>query len=187
LYSAGVATLIRIPYIQVLAITDDFLFATVDVAIWSAVEPGVGIIAAAALALRPLFKKFYGLSINGANRAHYPFAGRKGELSDDTEKLSGDSGNFKGFDDDAVEVGRNGSTSVAQGSLIDSKLSRGPSLLSKLSRTSTASANNEEKSAGWQVQVERTVEVSSHNRQESRGSVATVGSKHMEAWSDEKM
>ncbi|KAG0651037.1 hypothetical protein D0Z07_2499 [Hyphodiscus hymeniophilus] len=59
---AGVATMIRIPYIKVLALTDDFLFATTDVAIWSTVEPGLGIVAAGAVTLRPLFRTFYALS-----------------------------------------------------------------------------------------------------------------------------
>ncbi len=54
--------MIRIPYIKVLALTDDFLFATTDVAIWSTVEPGLGIVAAGAITLRPLFRNFYALS-----------------------------------------------------------------------------------------------------------------------------
>ncbi|PVH88485.1 hypothetical protein DL98DRAFT_362526, partial [Cadophora sp. DSE1049] len=56
---AGVATMIRVPYIKVLALTDDFLFATTDVAIWSTVEPGLGLCAAGGATLRPLFRKFY--------------------------------------------------------------------------------------------------------------------------------
>ncbi|KAH6709527.1 hypothetical protein BKA61DRAFT_614489 [Leptodontidium sp. MPI-SDFR-AT-0119] len=59
---AGVATMIRVPYIKVLALTDDFLFATTDVAIWSTVEPGLGLCAAGGATLRPLFRKFYNLS-----------------------------------------------------------------------------------------------------------------------------
>ncbi|RDW64003.1 hypothetical protein BP5796_10505 [Coleophoma crateriformis] len=58
---AGVAALIRIPYIRVLSISDDFLFKTLDVAIWSTIEAGLGIIAFAATALRPLFRTFYAL------------------------------------------------------------------------------------------------------------------------------
>lgn len=42
--------------------TGDFLFATTDVAIWSTVEPGVGIVAAAIACLRPLFRDFFGRS-----------------------------------------------------------------------------------------------------------------------------
>ncbi|KAK0118900.1 hypothetical protein ONS96_011977 [Cadophora gregata f. sp. sojae] len=59
---AGVATMIRVPYIKVLALTEDFLFATTDVAIWSTVEPGLGLCAAGGATLRPLFRKFYNLS-----------------------------------------------------------------------------------------------------------------------------
>lgn len=35
---AGIAAMIRIPYIKILALTDDFLYATTDVAIWSTIE-----------------------------------------------------------------------------------------------------------------------------------------------------
>ncbi|RDW77251.1 hypothetical protein BP6252_05304 [Coleophoma cylindrospora] len=58
---AGVATLIRIPYIRVLSINDDFLYKTSDVAIWSTIEAGLCIVAFAATALRPLFRTFYAL------------------------------------------------------------------------------------------------------------------------------
>lgn len=51
------ATIIRIPYIKQLA-QDDFLYSTTDVAIWSTVEPGIGITAAAMATLRPLFRTF---------------------------------------------------------------------------------------------------------------------------------
>jgi hypothetical protein len=54
--------MIRVPYIKVLALTDDFLFATTDVAIWSTIEPGLGIVAAAGATLRPLFRTFYSLT-----------------------------------------------------------------------------------------------------------------------------
>ncbi|KAE9374487.1 hypothetical protein N431DRAFT_372091 [Stipitochalara longipes BDJ] len=51
------ATVVRIPYIKQLA-QDDFLYSTTDVAIWSTVEPGIGITAAALATLRPLFRTF---------------------------------------------------------------------------------------------------------------------------------
>ncbi|QDS67814.1 hypothetical protein FKW77_007132 [Venturia effusa] len=50
----SIATLIRMPFIASLAHTDDFLYTTVDIAIWSIVEPGVGIAAACAATFRPL-------------------------------------------------------------------------------------------------------------------------------------
>lgn len=46
----------RIPFVKRLAITPDFLFETVDVAIWSVMEPSLGIIAGCVATLRPLFK-----------------------------------------------------------------------------------------------------------------------------------
>lgn len=68
--SAGVATIIRIPYVRFLSITDDFLFATTDVAIWSTVESGLGICAASAATLRPLFRTFYSSTPSGTNKTH---------------------------------------------------------------------------------------------------------------------
>ncbi|KAH8601073.1 hypothetical protein B0O99DRAFT_491897, partial [Bisporella sp. PMI_857] len=56
---AGVAAIIRIPYIRILSTGDEFLWNVVDVSLWSFVEAGLGIIAASASALRPLFKRFY--------------------------------------------------------------------------------------------------------------------------------
>ncbi|KAG8169815.1 hypothetical protein KVR01_000560 [Diaporthe batatas] len=53
---AGIALLVRIPFVKRLAITPDFLFETVDVAIWSVMEPSLGIIAGCVATLRPLFK-----------------------------------------------------------------------------------------------------------------------------------
>jgi len=76
---AGVATMIRVPYIKVLALTDDFLFATTDVAIWSTVEPGLGIVAASAASLRPLFRTFYSLSTR--NKSSNPFTASKSKHS----------------------------------------------------------------------------------------------------------
>ncbi|PQE20794.1 integral membrane protein [Rutstroemia sp. NJR-2017a BBW] len=60
--SAGIATMIRIPFIKKLPITDNFLYATTDVAIlcqWSTIEPGLGIIAFSIITLRPLLRSFF--------------------------------------------------------------------------------------------------------------------------------
>ncbi|TVY83984.1 hypothetical protein LSUE1_G001347 [Lachnellula suecica] len=74
---AGVAAMIRVPYIHTLALTDDFLFATTDVAIWSTIEPGLGIVAASGATLRPLFRSFYSLTSRGTQNksAHGSRAG----------------------------------------------------------------------------------------------------------------
>jgi len=50
-------TIVRIPYIKQLA-QHYFLYSTTDVAIWSTVVPGIGIIAAALATLRPSFRNF---------------------------------------------------------------------------------------------------------------------------------
>lgn len=57
LTSGSTATIVRIPYLKQLAL-NDFLYSTTDVAIWSTVEPGIGITAAAMACLRPLFRTF---------------------------------------------------------------------------------------------------------------------------------
>ncbi|KAH8596829.1 hypothetical protein B0O99DRAFT_94649 [Bisporella sp. PMI_857] len=56
------ATIVRIPYIKQLTQTHDFLFANVDVSIWSTIEPGIGITASAMATLRPLFLNFFSRS-----------------------------------------------------------------------------------------------------------------------------
>ncbi|GJC83155.1 hypothetical protein ColLi_05993 [Colletotrichum liriopes] len=50
------ATVIRSVYIPTLLDGDDFLWATTDVALWSTVEPGIGITAASIATLRPLWQ-----------------------------------------------------------------------------------------------------------------------------------
>ncbi|KZL71138.1 integral membrane protein [Colletotrichum incanum] len=57
--SAGIIMIIRIPYIKVLEISADFLYQTVefapsDVALWSLLEPSIGIMAECIATLRPL-------------------------------------------------------------------------------------------------------------------------------------
>ncbi|OHE93040.1 integral membrane protein [Colletotrichum orchidophilum] len=55
---AGIALIVRIPYVRRLAISTDFLYETIDVAIWSVLEPALGIIAASVTSLRPLFQNW---------------------------------------------------------------------------------------------------------------------------------
>jgi hypothetical protein len=59
-YSASSATIIRFPYLYSLTDIGDFLYSTSDVAIWSTVETGLGITAAAVATLRPLLRNFLG-------------------------------------------------------------------------------------------------------------------------------
>ncbi|KAI9686309.1 MAG: hypothetical protein M1820_010652 [Bogoriella megaspora] len=63
------ATIVRIPYTKGLANEDDFLWATSEIALWSTVEPGVGIAAGCLATLRPLIQRFLhrtGLSTGGS-------------------------------------------------------------------------------------------------------------------------
>ncbi|TGO91867.1 hypothetical protein BPOR_0016g00140 [Botrytis porri] len=56
---AGIATIIRIPFIKGLPITDDFLYATTDIAIWSTIEPGLQIIAFSGATPRLVLRLFF--------------------------------------------------------------------------------------------------------------------------------
>jgi hypothetical protein len=55
----SIATLIRIKAIHQISTSEDFLFATVDLAIWSSVEVGIAIVAASIATYRPLFRSFF--------------------------------------------------------------------------------------------------------------------------------
>ncbi|KAL3952805.1 hypothetical protein ACCO45_012748 [Purpureocillium lilacinum] len=62
------ATIFRSTFIPTLLEGDDFLYATSDVAIWSTVEPGIGISAASVATLRPFLQLMsykIGLSSDG--------------------------------------------------------------------------------------------------------------------------
>ncbi|KAL5377372.1 hypothetical protein DPSP01_009869 [Paraphaeosphaeria sporulosa] len=54
----SIATMVRMRYIHTLTHGADFLYATVDVAIWSTVEPGIGMTAGNMATLRPLLQNF---------------------------------------------------------------------------------------------------------------------------------
>lgn len=58
------ATIVRIPYISSMTNTADFLYSTVDVAIWSCCETGLSITASCAATLKPLVRKRFGTSVN---------------------------------------------------------------------------------------------------------------------------
>jgi hypothetical protein len=49
-------TIVRMFYLHTLMDGRDFLYATTDVALWSTVEPGIGITAGSIACLRPLFR-----------------------------------------------------------------------------------------------------------------------------------
>lgn len=63
------AQIIRIFYVKRIGITADFLFDTVDTAIWSVIEPSLGIMAGCIATLRPLFVKF-GISIKKTTKKY---------------------------------------------------------------------------------------------------------------------
>ncbi|KAI7785787.1 integral membrane protein [Diaporthe eres] len=50
------ATIVRVFYLHHITDSNDFLWSTTDIAIWSTVEPGIGIAAASIATLRPLWQ-----------------------------------------------------------------------------------------------------------------------------------
>ena len=54
--------IIRIPWVGTFANLDDFLYATVNIAVWSNIETGLGISAGSLATLRPLFRRCFGKS-----------------------------------------------------------------------------------------------------------------------------
>jgi hypothetical protein len=75
----SIATLIRIRAIYQIALSKDFLYDTFDLAIWSTVEIGIAIMAAAIATYKPLFRSFLSrggtekrsfISTNGGHRLH---------------------------------------------------------------------------------------------------------------------
>lgn len=65
--SGSTATIVRLPFISGLNDTGDFLYATIDVAIWSTCETGIGLAASAIATLRPLLRQVLGDTTNGAS------------------------------------------------------------------------------------------------------------------------
>ena len=57
---ACIATIVRMPFIMDLYRDDDFLYETLEIALWSNVEAGIGIAAACMATLRPLLRKVFG-------------------------------------------------------------------------------------------------------------------------------
>ncbi|TDZ60811.1 hypothetical protein CTRI78_v004697 [Colletotrichum trifolii] len=68
---AGVALIVRIPFVKHLAISTNFLYETIDIAIWTVLEPALGIIAASVTSLRPLFQN-WGFGWNSKNKQSNP-------------------------------------------------------------------------------------------------------------------
>jgi hypothetical protein len=61
----SIATLIRFKAIHQITTSKDFLFATVDLVLWSSVEVGIAIIAASIATYRPLFRTFFSTGSSG--------------------------------------------------------------------------------------------------------------------------
>ncbi|KAL5119635.1 hypothetical protein ACEQ8H_002481 [Pleosporales sp. CAS-2024a] len=59
------ATIVRLPFINGLNNIPDFLYSTIDVAIWSTCETGIGLATSAAATLRPLLRKVFNETSTG--------------------------------------------------------------------------------------------------------------------------
>jgi hypothetical protein len=67
--SGSTATIVRMPFINGLNDIDDFLYSTIDVAIWSTCETGIGLATSAVATLRPLLRQVFGeISITGSSK-----------------------------------------------------------------------------------------------------------------------
>lgn len=87
IHRASTATIARIPYVKTLNDTDDFLYATAEVAIWSACELGLGMTAANCAVLRPLFRKFLpALGFNSSGGRSSSATHLKGNTAPETGK-----------------------------------------------------------------------------------------------------
>ncbi|KAK6078740.1 integral membrane protein [Seiridium cupressi] len=83
-FIAGVALIVRIPYVKKIAISADFLSETIDLAVWSVIEPSLGIMAGCIVAIRPLFNAWgFGLGRSRHRRSDQPSgseSGRRGPV-----------------------------------------------------------------------------------------------------------
>jgi hypothetical protein len=63
---SGIAAIARLPYIRILAVPKSQIFGQIqNIAIWSAVEPAVGIIAGSLVTVRPLFRALFPAASRG--------------------------------------------------------------------------------------------------------------------------
>ncbi|KAJ5759849.1 P-type ATPase [Penicillium odoratum] len=82
---ASVAVVVRLPFLHYYS-DPDFLYSTYQIAIWSLLETGLGIIAGSLVTLRPLFRWFADTSVYNKNKRYersttvqYPLANLKGK------------------------------------------------------------------------------------------------------------
>ncbi|KAL2852102.1 hypothetical protein BJY01DRAFT_260170 [Aspergillus pseudoustus] len=74
---ASSAVIVRFPYVKTFR-DPDFLYATVEIAIWSNIEAGLGITAGSLATLRPLLRKWLGSTTSDGDYNASPFPGRSG-------------------------------------------------------------------------------------------------------------
>ncbi|KAL4889542.1 hypothetical protein BDV59DRAFT_117000 [Aspergillus ambiguus] len=84
---ASVAVIVRIPFVHTIK-NPDFLYATVQIAIWSNIETGLSIFAGSLATLRPLFSRFTGSEVTG--RLHYNSASARQETTRRSRRIHHD-------------------------------------------------------------------------------------------------
>ncbi|KAF3344851.1 hypothetical protein BJF96_g8484 [Verticillium dahliae] len=110
---AGIALIVRIPFVRHMDISMEFLYATIDVAIWSIMEPALGIIAACTATFRPLFKNwgFGWTSRRGPRNDNVHSPDQKGtELSSTTHTVSKHLSQLGPSGESQMELNNSGST-----------------------------------------------------------------------------
>jgi len=70
-FSASIAVTVRLAYVMDFR-NPDFLYATVDVAIWSDIEQGLAITAGSLATLRPLYRKLFSSSVGSSEPGSRP-------------------------------------------------------------------------------------------------------------------
>ncbi|EOD52135.1 putative cation-transporting atpase 4 protein [Neofusicoccum parvum UCRNP2] len=117
---ASTATLVRLRYLLNYGNPDDYLYGIANIALWSIIESGTGIIAGSLPSLRPLLRyvPFFGESFAGSSNKRSGMGGGAGGRSTsarrshklDTYRLEsgngGGSGGMKGFVQTACEAGK---------------------------------------------------------------------------------
>ena len=141
----------------------DFLYSTMDVAIWSTVEPGIGITASAAATLRPLFRAYF-------SGTHGTGSGGNTSASNRQPKFNGRaSGYIRSRDTETFalrsDVGKSGGVTTVIGGDVD------------IERGQTSGGSHDRNLGGWNDSKSKLRDGSSDLEERSwgRGIIKTTG------------
>ncbi|KAM0324184.1 hypothetical protein ACHAQA_008378 [Verticillium albo-atrum] len=117
---ASIATLIRLKFLADLKELDDILFAGTDAMVWTLVEPGVAIIAASLVTIRPLLRLFRLRGFESTGRTPGPNGTARSGTQRSTGKMPGyGPGEVTAID---IELGEAKSSSSYATSTVDAKM-----------------------------------------------------------------